>query len=590
MAKLKKQKRLKKIFLLVFVPLFFISLLIAIIFIPFNKRVFPNIFVAGQYVGDKSKSDAVSILEKNILVPDKINLYVKGTKYEILTSEISLELDYPKTVDRAYNYSNSGNLINDLITKIKLIIKPVNLSLTLKLDEDKLLESLLIISDKVGTKPIKSSVTIINNEVIADPGKNGVEVDIQKLRSDIGKVFSLSLDNNIQVDLKEVNSSLNTFELENYKSKAIKLIGKKIELKITNSNPGDTFENITLKDTTLVSFLDAKKDFDEEVIIEEIMKVSRTINRNPQDSVFIVENEKVSEFIPSKDGITVDEKKLLEEIKQKTIDLETGTETTVVIDIPIAKSEAKIKNEDVNNLGIKTLLGKGVSHFRGSITNRIYNVNLASSKFKGILVPPGETFSFNNVLGDVSAYTGYKAAYVIKDGRTVLGDGGGVCQVSTTLFRALLAAGLPIIERKPHSYRVGYYEQGFPPGLDATVYAPTADLKFLNDTPAYILIQSSIDNPSFTLTFEVYGTSDGRVATTSKPIIASSTAPAEDLYVDDPTLPLGIIKQIEHKAWGAKVIFDYKVVRNGETLIDQKFISNYRPWQAVYLRGTGVVN
>jgi vancomycin resistance protein YoaR len=174
------------------------------------------------------------------------------------------------------------------------------------------------------------------------------------------------------------------------------------------------------------------------------------------------------------------------------------------------------------------------------------------------------------------------------DGKTVLGDGGGVCQVSTTLFRAVLSAGLPVVERRAHAYRVGYYEQGFGPGLDATVYSPTTDFKFKNNTDAYLLIQTEIDLNNLALTFEIYGTDDGRIATTSKPVITSQSSPAEDLYVDDPTLKAGVIKQIEHRAYGAKVIFDYKVIRNGEELINQKFVSNYRSWQAVYLRGTGI--
>lgn len=586
MAKLKKHVKLKKILFLTLIPLFFLILLVSIIIIPFSKKVFPNIYVTGYYVGDKNKNEAVSILEKEVKLPEKINLIVKGINYEILTSEIDLSGNYSKSVDRAYNYTNSGNFIKDLGTKIKLIFKPVNLSLDLNLDENKLLESLLIISDKAGEKPIYPSAKIVDGEIFIDAGKNGVEIDMQKLRFDIGRVLSMSEDNNLIVDLKEVDITLSPTEIENYKSRGEKLIGKKIELKIANGDPADIFENITLDDSKLISFLNSTKDFNEGLIVEEIYNISRIVNRNPQNSVFIVENGLVKEFVPSKDGLTVDEKKLLDEIKNNLKLLENGNEITVV-NIPIAKLEAKIKNEDVNDLGIKTLLGKGVSYFKGSIPNRIYNVNLASTKFKGILVPPGETFSFNNVLGDVSSFTGYKAAYVIKDGRTVLGDGGGVCQVSTTLFRALLSAGLPIVERKPHSYRVGYYEQGFSPGLDATVYAPTADLKFLNDTPAYLLIQSTVDLSVPTLVFEIYGTSDGRIATTTKPIITSSAAPAADLYVDDPTLPAGQIKQIEHKAWGANVVFTYKVIRGGETLIDKKFYSNYRPWQAVYLRGTG---
>jgi vancomycin resistance protein YoaR len=294
--------------------------------------------------------------------------------------------------------------------------------------------------------------------------------------------------------------------------------------------------------------------------------------------VFIVDNGKVQEFTPSKDGVVVNEDLLLTQIKALPSE----------INIPVIKTSPKINNKDVNNLGIDTLLGVGFSNFKGSIPNRIHNVNLAQTKFKGVLIPPNEVISFNDVLGDVSSYTGYKSAYVIMGGKTVLGDGGGVCQVSTTLFRAALAAGLPIVERRAHAYRVGYYEQGFGPGLDATVYSPTTDFKFKNDTEAYILLQPTIDLTNLTLKFEIYGTSDGRIATTSKPVITSSSAPAEDLYQDDPTLKTGVVKQIEHRAYGAKVVFDYKVTRADETLIDQRFVSSYRPWQAVYLRGTGL--
>ncbi len=168
-----------------------------------------------------------------------------------------------------------------------------------------------------------------------------------------------------------------------------------------------------------------------------------------------------------------------------------------------------------------------------------------------------------------------------------MGDGGGVCQVSTTLFRSILNAGLPIIERQAHAYRVGYYEQDSSPGIDATVYAPSPDLKFKNDTPAYILIEARADPKNYSLVFELYGTSDGRVATISKPIVTNVSAPPEDLYQDDPTLPAGTIKQIDFKAWGAKVTFNYAVKRDSTEIYSKTFISNYRPWRAVYLRGTG---
>jgi vancomycin resistance protein YoaR len=246
----------------------------------------------------------------------------------------------------------------------------------------------------------------------------------------------------------------------------------------------------------------------------------------------------------------------------------------------------KISTDKVNNLGIRELIGTGTSLFQHSIPGRIYNVTLASSRLNGILVAPGEVFSFNNALGDVSAFTGYKQAYVIQNGRTVLGDGGGVCQVSTTLFRSVLNAGLPVIERTAHAYRVGYYEEDSSPGLDATVFSPSPDLKFKNDTKNYILIQTVVDPDTLRLTFYLYGTKDGRQVTISTPAVSNQTPPPPDLYQDDPTLPVGEIKQVDFSAWGANVYFTRQVVKNGKTIISETFNSNYRPWQAIYLRGT----
>ena len=168
---------------------------------------------------------------------------------------------------------------------------------------------------------------------------------------------------------------------------------------------------------------------------------------------------------------------------------------------------------------------------------------MATSRLNGVLVAPGEEFSFNKALGDVSAGTGYQQAYVIKGGRTVLGDGGGVCQVSTTLFRALLNAGLPITERRAHSYRVGYYEQGFPPGLDATVYYPTTDLKFKNDTSNHILIQSRVEGVK--LIFDIYGPDDGRKVVMEGPFQYDQKANGamKAYFVRKTTLADGIVKE-----------------------------------------------
>ncbi len=327
--------------------------------------------------------------------------------------------------------------------------------------------------------------------------------------------------------------------------------------------------------------------WDEELLDDTLNNLAVHINTPAQDALFAFANGRVSAFRPSRNGRHMNSAAIKEKFRESLTAIPDSTEKNITIPISIIVDKPVFTTEGVNSLGIKELIGTGYSEFAHSIPGRIHNVTLAAARVNGVLVKPGETFSFNNVLGDVSALTGFQPAYVIKEGKTVLGDGGGVCQVSSTLFRAILNAGLPVLERKEHAYRVGYYEQGgFKPGLDATVFAPSVDLAFTNDTPSYILIQTKTDAANQKLTIELYGTRDGRHAAIVNHKVWDETPPPPPVYQDDPTIKAGITKQVDFAAWGARASFQYKVTRNGEVLQDRTFTSFYRPWAAVYLRGT----
>ena len=314
--------------------------------------------------------------------------------------------------------------------------------------------------------------------------------------------------------------------------------------------------------------------------------LSSAINIPVEEALFQFENGRVTQFKTSKDGRAVDQDEALKRFEEAVKSLPHAPLYHIVVNLPVLTIQPKVTTEKVNSFGIKELIGRGYSEYKASIPSRVHNVILAASRINGVLIPPGETFSFNDAVGDISAATGYQSAYIIKEGRTVLGDGGGVCQVSSTLFRAALAAGLPIVERHAHAYRVHYYEEaGYKAGLDATVFSPGVDLKFKNDTPAYILIQTEADEAKRTLAFEFYGTHDGRSAEILNHVVYGETAPPPPLYQDDPTLPPGVTKQVDFASWGAKAKFDYKVTRGNDVLQDTTFYSDFRPWQAVYLRG-----
>jgi vancomycin resistance protein YoaR len=354
-----------------------------------------------------------------------------------------------------------------------------------------------------------------------------------------------------------------------------------------SNNP---FSNITIKIIGLKSGirLPVSISLNDTVLENIINEIAAKTDVRPQDALFKFQSGRVTAFRTSESGRKLNKESVKKDLYQKINNLAQNNDLLepIVIKMPIEEVEPKIDVSSSNNFGIETLIGHGTSTFFHSIANRIFNIELASSRLNGILVPPGNTFSFNEALGDVSNLTGYKTAYIIKDGKTILGDGGGICQVSTTLFRAALNSGLPIIERWSHSYRVGYYEQDELPGLDATVYSPANDLKITNNTPAHILIQSDFDESKSRLTFKIYGKKDFRNITLTKPRLWDYKSPPESIYQDDQTLQKGSIVQIEYAAPGIKSAFDYKVERLGKVLFQKTFISDYQPWRAVYLRGT----
>ena len=326
-------------------------------------------------------------------------------------------------------------------------------------------------------------------------------------------------------------------------------------------------------------------DYDKSVLQEFITAAKEKYNKPAKNALFSFEKGRVISFRQEEKGRQLEEEKFLNDL-DKLISSSGKKIENIQIQLPVKVIQPEITLAKANEFGIEELIAEGKSDFSHSIPERIHNIILASSKFNGVLIPKGSIFSFNEAVGDISSLTGYKPAYIIKSGKTVLGDGGGVCQVSTTLFRAALNAGIPIVERTAHAYRVGYYENDSKPGFDATVFAPSPDLKIKNDTPTSILIQTEVDQENNLLYFRFYGKKDGRRIEISPVTVYDVVPPLPPLYQDDPTLKKGITKQVDFPAWGAKAVFNYKVYQGDKTIFEKEFFSSYRPWQAVYLVGT----
>ena len=300
---------------------------------------------------------------------------------------------------------------------------------------------------------------------------------------------------------------------------------------------------------------------------------------------------RVKAFSPSINGIAVDYDKIAAEIisQAKTNLLLPDLPAILAVPLYTKVVTPEIQTSTAEKYGLHDLLGSGESYFYDSIPGRVYNIGLGTEKISGSLIAPDEIFSFNDSIGTISAIFGFQKAYAIIKGKTVLDDGGGVCQVSTTVYRTALNAGLPIVQRAAHAYRVGFYEQGgFKPGLDATVYPPDPDFKFKNDTGNWLLLQANFDQTAQKLTFELFGTADGRETQIEGPFILSQTPPPEPIYEDDPNKPAGQIVQVDTAHPGAKTSFTRTVTRNDEVIIKETVVSDYIPWPARFLRGTKI--
>lgn len=239
-------------------------------------------------------------------------------------------------------------------------------------------------------------------------------------------------------------------------------------------------------------------------------------------------------------------------------------------------------------LGITELVSESTTWFYGSADERMHNIARAAGNFYGVVIAPGEEFSFNHFLGEVSAEQGYETGLIIYGGRTIEGVGGGVCQVSTTAFQAAFWAGFPITERWEHGYQVGYYDDGEGPGMDATVYSPLVDFRFINDTPYYLLIENYYSEANSSLTFKFYSTGLGRTVTKEGPIIQNVVDPNPDIWELNEELAAGEVEQVDWAVEGADVTVGRTVINaNGDLIRQDTFVSNYIPWQNIYQYGPG---
>lgn len=545
--------------------------------------------INGVAVGNMTINEAKTTLEMTLSAPPQHTVSLRVD--DIIVASTSSELGATYEIDQALTpltgVPPATHTRTKLISVLQRYFSKHEQNLAITYDQaavDQLIAQIqekVVIPEKRAQLQLKASgspasLTIFN-------GEQGRAVEIEHTKALLAQNAGVT-DLALLVPVASTGAVLEESVVPAMLERGRKLVGKSIIF----TREGVPF---ALSDTELVSFLKLPEGIEEAAVMETVSEWEESVKRPPQEPEFEYDKNTlaVTKFVPPRNGLDLDTTETISLVSQAIEELETtdnAEQKTIEKKLPLAETAPNKSLAETNDLGIKERIGFGESYYAHSIPNRIHNVALAAGKISLHIVKPATEFSFNKTIGDVSAATGFKSAYVIQGNRTVLGDGGGVCQVSSTLFRAILNAGLDVTRRLPHSYRVSYYELNSKPGIDATVYSGETDFRFKNDTDHAILIYGEADSKNLYMFYELYGTSDGRTTEIVDHKTWNFRPAPPPVYIPDPSLPPGKTVQVDWAAAGVSASFKH-IIKNkaGEVMKEDTYVSNYRPWSAKYMQG-----
>ena len=558
-------------------------------------RIFPGVSVAGVDLSGLPPSDAAVKLNQalSFSTMGKI-LFRDGEKAWIATpAQLGMVFDPSSSAVTAYKLGRSGGLFGALSGQIRAAGGGVSVPPVIVFDQRVAYQYLSQIGSQVNQPLMEAALKVEGTNVVTQPGQVGRELKIDATLIYLAAQLQTFSDGEVPLVVQELQPQI--LDVGAQADTVRQILSQPLTLTVPDASGGDSGPYVYTPDViaTLVVAQRVQNGDAQSVQVvlsprglrDLLVPVKTQVDRLPSDAKFIFNDQTLQLDVMEQSQVG------------RTMDLDASIKA---INEAVARGEhsvALVVNEEQprvaatatgQELGITQLVSSQTSYFYGSSDARIQNIQAASARFHGLLVAPNETFSMGEHLGDVSLENGFAEALIIYGGRTIKGVGGGVCQVSTTLFRTVFFGGYPIVERYSHAYRVSYYEMTASgsvdtsmAGMDATVYFPLVDFKFTNDTPYWILMETYVDVGARTLTWKFYSTSDGRSVTwdTTGP---TNVVPAPSpLFEENPELKKNEMKQVDWAANGADVSVTRTVWKNGAVYFQDNITTHYEPWQAI---------
>lgn len=552
------------------------------------NKALPGIQIAGMDVAGLSGVEIERAFDSHLNYPQTGKILLRDGERQWLTApeQIGAVVDIPAMAEQALAVGRRGH-----------ILKRVNDQLE-SWDQGRTIPTLVLFDQRSGNRYLESIAEQINQptreaqlmlegtQVISHPGQIGRELNVpatlDALTPPIWKMHDA------QIDLVIEEAPPLVLDASADAERAQRLLSEPFTL-MAEGEAVDDLEPGVL--ASMLTFKPVEEEGRYRLLLDEgqlrasLEPMAPELERAPENARFIFNDDtrQLDLHKPAVIGRRLDVEGSLKAIQEAVNKGSNEVELAFDFFEPEVTSDATAEE-----LGISENVVAVSTYFAGSSDARRQNIGTSADAFHGLLLAPGETLSMAEVLGDISLDNGYAEALIIFGDRTIKGVGGGVCQVSTTLFRAAFFGGYRIDERHPHAYRVLYYEQGRNspgPGLDATVFVPMVDFRFTNDSPYWLLLETYIYGDQ--LLWKFYSTSDGRAVDWSSSGPKDVEEAPEPLYRENPDLEEGDIEQVDFEADGMDITVTRSVSREGQILHDDVFRTHYLPWRAIYEYGPG---
>lgn len=569
----------------------------------YSGRVLPGVMMAGMDLSNMTPEQAAQALDQRLTYPTSGQVVFRdGDRVWVATpAELGVVFDSGGSVQNAYRVGRQGGPFDRLASQINAWQGGLDLSPVIVIDERVAHAYLQNIAVQVDRPVLESDLHLEGTEVVYTPGQTGRLLNVDDTLAALLEQLAAFRDGEVPLVIEEQPPLI--LDASEQAEALRQALSAPLVLTVPEAQAGDpgpwTIEPVFLAGMLSVQRAQTETGWgfqvrmDPRAIEHFLIQTAPQVNRSPQNARFYFDDDtrQLVLIAPAQDG------RVLDVAATRDLAAETVLRGEHTVPLVLALEQPQVGNDaTAASLGITGLAQSYTSHFRGSSQSRMQNIEAAASRFHGLLVPPNTTFSMAEALGDVSLENGYAEALIIYNGRSITGVGGGVCQVSTTLFRVALYGGYPIVERHEHAYRVYYYEQTAAgldsslAGLDATVYVPLVDLKFTNDRPYWLLMETYMDTASQRLTWKFYSGDDGRAVQVTNLGLRNVVPAPEPLYEENPDLAPGTCKQVDWSADGADITVARVVSRGGVTLFTDSIRTHYAPWQAIYQFGPGTAN